>query len=119
MQVVFFMYEDGSIPVLDWLDGCNEKVKDKCSAKILRLQELGYRLKRPEADYLRDDIYELRIVCKGTHYRILYFFNGKDIVVLTYSFVKKTKRVPDKNIEKAIQNKKAFMTDPKAHTYLE
>jgi phage-related protein len=107
------------VPVLEWLDKCSEKVKDKCAAKILRLQELGYKLTRPEADYLRDGIYELRIICKGTHYRILYFFSGREIVVLTYSFVKKTKRVPVKNIEKAIENKIAFMADPKAHTYSE
>ncbi|MDP8205138.1 MAG: type II toxin-antitoxin system RelE/ParE family toxin [Candidatus Electryonea clarkiae] len=44
-----------------------KKMQDKAEARILRLEEAGYELKRPVADILRDGIYELRwsgcIVC--------------------------------------------------------
>jgi hypothetical protein len=32
----------------------------KCRERIRRLAELGYELRRPHADFLRDGIYELR-----------------------------------------------------------
>jgi hypothetical protein len=35
---------------------------------------MGHELRRPEADFLRDGIYELRASLGGVHHRILYFF---------------------------------------------
>lgn len=64
-EVVFFAEEDGTAPLLEWLDRQEHKVQDKCLVKIERLGELGYELRRPEADYLRDEIYELRVRHKG------------------------------------------------------
>ena len=60
-KVVFYREEDGTVPVLDWLDGLPDKVKAKCRVRIERLKGLGHELRRPEADYLRDGIYELRV----------------------------------------------------------
>ena len=59
--VVFYADDDGSAPLLTWLDQQQRKVQDKCLVKIERLAELGHELRRPEADFLRDGIYELRV----------------------------------------------------------
>lgn len=53
--------ENGTTPLLEWLDALPDKAQDKCRVKIERLRELGHELRRPEADYLRDGIYELRV----------------------------------------------------------
>jgi putative component of toxin-antitoxin plasmid stabilization module len=77
IAVVFYRDDDGSVPVLDWLDGINQpKAVVKCLEKIERLKAEGYSLRRPEADLLRDGIYELRIGLSGINYRLLYFFHG-------------------------------------------
>ena len=68
--------------LLDWLDGLVSKAQIKCLAKLRRLEELGHELRRPEADYLRDGVYELRVGLEGVNYRILYFFHGKEAVVI-------------------------------------
>lgn len=39
-------------------------------------EELGYELRRPKADYLRDDVYELQVRFRHLNYRVLYFFYG-------------------------------------------
>ncbi len=65
-----------SSPFLDWFDGLPPKAQDKCRVRIERLRELGHELRRPEADYLRDGIYELRVKHQGVNYRLLYFFHG-------------------------------------------
>jgi len=74
-KVVFYKEDDGTIPTLDWLDGLPIKARDKCIKKIERLKELGHLIRRPEADYLRDDIYELRTQLRNIQYRLLYFFH--------------------------------------------
>lgn len=64
---VFFFREptDGSVPLLEWFDGLPAKVQAKCIERIDRLGELGHELRRPEADFLRDGIYELRASYQG------------------------------------------------------
>lgn len=73
-EVIFYREEDGTVPLLDWLDSLTPKVRDKCVVRLERLEELGHELRRPVADYLRDDIYELRVGFQGSNYRMLYFF---------------------------------------------
>src|SRR5262249_12017187 len=43
--------------------------------RIERLRELGYDLRRPEADLLRDGVYKLRGSLNHVQYRILYSFH--------------------------------------------
>lgn len=61
-------------PLLEWLNTIPSKARLKCLTRIERLREEGHNLHRPEADFLRDKIYELRASSQGIHYRILYFF---------------------------------------------
>lgn len=117
-KVVFYKDSDGVVPVLDWLDTVPEKARLKCITKIERLRNEGYQLRRPEADLLRDKIYELRASLQGIHYRILYFFHGNVAAVLSHGLVKEDS-VPSIEIDRAIQRRKNFEKDPKAHTYEE
>ncbi len=59
-EVVLFAEDNGSVPLLKWLDAQPAKVQDKCIVRVERLAEMGHGLRRPEADYLRNGIYELR-----------------------------------------------------------
>lgn len=118
VQVVFYQEAEGSVPVLDWLDTLPTKTQDKCLVKIERLQELGHELRRPEADLLRDGIYELRVGLQGINYRILYFFHGKVAAVLAHGLVKE-RVVPSRDIDEAMKRKQRFERDPGTHTYQE
>src|SRR4051812_13067567 len=72
---VIFYAERGASPFLGWVDRQQENVQDKIFDAIARLEELGHELRRPEAEYLRDDIYELRVKRGHVNYRPLYFFD--------------------------------------------
>jgi phage-related protein len=74
------------------------------------------KVRRPLADLLRDNIYELRPSCQGVHYRILYFFSSRNVVVVSHG-LKKESEVPAVEIKRAIERKKRFEADPKAHTF--
>jgi len=118
IHVLFYQEDDGTIPVLDWLDSLPPKAQDKCVVKIERLRELGHELRRPEADFLRDGIYELRVGLRGVNYRLLYFFHGKGAVVLAHGLTKE-RVVPPREIHEAIRRKRKFEQDPDKHTYQE
>ena len=115
-QVIFYQEDDGTVPVLGWLDGLGDKTRAKSLIRIERLKGLGHQLRRPEADYLRDGIYELRVSLQGIHHRILYFFHGQAVAVLSHGLVKE-RAVPPKEIELAIRHKNQFEADPAGHTY--
>ena len=117
-QVVFYQDDDGSVPVLEWLDSLPRKAQDKCFVRISRLAELGHELRRPEADFLRDKIYELRIGLQGLNYRLLYFFHQGQTAVLSHGIIKE-RQVPAKEIDKAIERKRKFEQDPEKYTYRE
>jgi len=117
IRVILFAEDDGSCPLLSWLDDQVPKVQDKCQVKIERLQEMGHELRRPEADYLRDDIYELRVRFQSANYRMLYFFHRRG-VVLSHGLTKEDK-VPSREIDRAVWNKQLFEADPDRHTYEE
>lgn len=116
-RVVFFAAKDGSAPLLDWLDEQAPKVQDKCLVRIERLAELGHEMRRPEADYLRDGIYELRVRFQQVHFRMLYFFH-EGAAVLSHGFRKEGK-VPDREIKQAIQNRREFEKDMDGRAYQE
>ena len=119
INIVFYQAQPGDSPVLDWLkeiNASNPKAYDKCRAAIARLALLGHELRRPEADYLRDDIYELRIRSGSVNYRLLYFFHGRTVSVVAHGLTKEA-AVPAASINQAIVRKAAFTANPSAHTF--
>lgn len=116
VQVVFYKDDDGSVPLSDWLDGLQHKHRAKCLKWIEILQFFGYDLRRPESDYLRDGIHELRVRLQKVNYRMLYFFHGTHVVVLTDGLVKE-KEVPPREIDRAVELKERFEADPEKHTF--
>ncbi|MEE8301406.1 MAG: type II toxin-antitoxin system RelE/ParE family toxin [Candidatus Tectomicrobia bacterium] len=115
IEVVFFATDEGLSPVLEWLDSLPTKVQNKCIVRIERLAQLGYELTRPEADYLRDGVYELRVRRQRVNYRMLYFFH-EGHAVISHGLTKES-RVPPGEIDRTIVRKALFSEDPDKHTY--
>lgn len=114
-RVLLYRETDGAVPLLQWLDSLPEKIREKCLFRVRRLAALGHELRRPEADYLRNGIYELRVGLHGQNYRMLYFFHGTVAAMLSHGLTKED-RVPSKEIDQAIARKQAFKRDPGPHT---
>jgi len=117
VELVLYRETDGSVPLRDWLNRLPAKVRDKCLVTLQRLEELGNELRRPVADYLRDGIYELRVRFRNTNYRMLYFFAGRRIVVVSHGLTKE-QRVPANEVALAEKRRQAFLDDPRTHTFL-
>ena len=114
-EVILYAEKDDTCPLIMWLDGLPPKVQDKCIVRIERLAEMGYELRRPEADYLRDKIYELRVAFQRVQYRILYFFHDNRGII-SHGLIKEDV-VPPKEIDLVIERMDRFKSNPQKHTY--
>ena len=122
---VIFYAERGISPFLQWLERQPPKVQDKIFDAAARLELLGFELRRPEADYLRDDIYELRVKKGHVNYRPLYFFadmkDAKTRAVRRRAIIAhgctKEGRVAARDIDVAVARRQKYMANPAAHTY--
>lgn len=117
VKVVFYKDVEGC-PALEWLGSLPDKAFIKGTAHVERLSQLGHELRRPEADYLRDQIYELRWRLGHTNYRLLYFFHGQQAVVLAHGLTKEDK-IPGKDIDLAIKRRQIFLAASEKHTHME
>ncbi len=117
IDLILFKENDGSVPLLDWLDGLTQKARVKCLARLERLEEFAHELRRPVADYLGEDIYELRAKHQGVNYRMLYFFHGTTAVVVSHGLSKPEARVPKREIERAVDRKNRFRSSPSGHSF--
>jgi phage-related protein len=115
-ELVYYQEDAETVPMVQWLEKLPAKALQKCLARLERLGELGHELRRPEADYLRDDIYELRASYRGVHYRMLYFFHKQAAVVVSHGLTKE-RAVPLREIDLAIKRKQTFDANPKQHTF--
>jgi len=93
----------------EFLDNLEQKAREKVlyniwKARLTQDQELFKKL--------TDDIWEFRTLYNQTHYRLFAFWDKTEsvekLVVSTHGIVKKTKKTPPKEIQKAVQIKEKY-----------
>ena len=100
-NLVLYTTGRGDSPIDEFLDGLEKKTRAKVAAHLSLLEEQGPNLKRPYADIIRGKIRELRIHHSSNQYRILYFFQVRDQIILLHAFSKKTQQLKERDIELA------------------
>ena len=100
-----------------------QSLEEKHYAKIL------YNIRKVQVENdpellkkLVDDIWEFRTLYQGLQYRLLAFWDKtsatETFVVSTHGFVKKRSKVPDKEIQKAIQIRAKYFEDKLKKSYI-
>jgi phage-related protein len=118
-HIIFYREKAGNAPVVDWLrelNATNDKAYEKCRVAIARLALMGHELRRPESDYLRDGIHELRVHLGSVNYRLLYFFHERTDSIVVHALTKED-AVLAVDINRAIARKAAFIANPFIHTF--
>jgi len=114
-EIVFYR-EEGKVFFIEWLKAQPVAAQRKCLSYLRLLEAEGHALRRPVADFLHDGIYELRPTIQGVHYRILYFFHGKNFVVVSHGITKEAE-IPAIEIARALARKSRYEASPEAHTF--
>ena len=100
-EVNYYTQKNGVQPVKEWIDKLDLKLQLKIFRVFELLEEFNLNLKAPYVKYLGDKLYELRIKDFKGIYRIIYFsYKNKQFIMLN-SFVKKTQKTPQKEIDLA------------------
>ncbi|MFC1887018.1 type II toxin-antitoxin system RelE/ParE family toxin [Thermodesulfobacteriota bacterium] len=109
-SISFYRTESGKCPVEDHLD----TLPDEQVAKIGWVLKLIREIDQVSSKYLKklintNDIWEIRVDVGKNTFRLLGFFHGRELIVLTNSFQKKSQKTPMKEIRLAEQRKKEFL----------
>jgi phage-related protein len=118
-KVLFYKDANGRVPALEWMDALRQRDRaawTECRRAVDKLARWGHELRRPDADYLQNGIYELRVRCRRVHYRLLYFFHGQNVVIVAAAFTKEG-RVPNIEIRRVLDRERAFALAPGAHVH--
>nr|VFJ42679.1 MAG: Phage-related protein [Candidatus Kentron sp. FW]VFJ60087.1 MAG: Phage-related protein [Candidatus Kentron sp. FW] len=110
-QIRFYTSRTGRCPVREHLDA----LPDKTVRKIAWVLRVVRDLERVPASYLKklvntDGIWEIRVDVGENTFRLLGFFAGTELIVLTNSFWKKTRQTPQSEIRLAEQRKADYMS---------
>ena len=73
-KLIAYEKENGEVPVEEFLDSVNPKMRAKIYGLMGILQEKGNMLREPYSKHLEDGIFELRCKFGSDITRVLYFF---------------------------------------------
>lgn len=99
--VEYFERPDGSRPAEEFILEQDFKMQAKLFMALEFLEERGPMLREPFSKPLGEGVFEIRAKQGSDISRVLYFFVVGKKVILTNGFVKKTQKMPAREIEKA------------------
>lgn len=95
----------------DFLKGLDEADRNKI---IYNIDKSTYLNERELFKKLNNEIWEFRTLYKKNAYRIFAFWDTTDkistLVIATHGIVKKSNKTPDKEIERALQQRKMYFS---------
>ena len=100
-EVQFYEKRNGDVPVEQFLNSLDMKMRAKLVGIISILQDYGNQLREPYSKIIEDGIYEIRGQVGNNITRVLYFFYCDGKIILTNGFIKKSQKTPREEIEKA------------------
>ncbi len=111
-EVEYYKKENGKIPVLDFLQTLNPKMRAKAYNEIELLQKHGSDLKEPYVKPLKGKInkgiFELRIKFASDISRIFYYTCRDNKFILLHGFIKKSNKTNRSEVEKARKYKEDY-----------
>jgi len=87
-RLEFYRTVAGSEPALEYIRAQVKSHRAKIGRALQYLEDTGHLARRPQVDYLGNDIYELRVAIDQHQHRLLYFFHGRSVIVVTSGLLK-------------------------------
>jgi len=110
-KIIFYRLETGKSPVEAFFDSLTNKQFERI-AFVLDLIEQIDIVSRKYFKKLEgtDGIWEVRAQQGNNTFRILGFFDGRNLVVLDHAFAKKSQKTPKKEIALAQKRKRDYLS---------
>lgn len=107
LKAVFFRTENNVEPVRAWLKELT-KTDKKTIGEDIKTVEWGWPLGMPLVDSLGSGLWEIRVNLKGGRIARIIFFCSANEMILVNGFIKKTKKMPQRELNLAIKRKKQY-----------
>ena len=108
-KIKFYRFETGKCPVEKYFNSLTNKQFEKISFVLDIIEQLDI-VPRKFFKKLQstDEIWEVRVQQGNNVFRILGFFDGKDLIILNHAFTKKSQKIPQKKIATAEKRKQDY-----------
>ena len=100
-KLIFYETEDGTVPFCTFMDSVDSGHRSKILRDLDLLEKYGNNLREPYTKHLEDGIFELRSIFGHNISRSLFFFYTGNNIIITHGFIKKTRKTPIKELDKA------------------
>ena len=108
-QIIFYTTESGRCPAEEFLDSLTGKQAQKVVWVLQLIEEIDVVPRQYFKKLVNtDDIWEVRVQFGGNIFRLLGFFDGHELLVLTGGFAKKTQKTPRREISTAERRKRDY-----------
>ena len=109
-EIAFYKTSAGKSPIQEYLN----TLSDKQVTKITWVLKLIREINPVPTKYFKklgntDSIWEIRVDAGRDTFRLLGFLDGRELIILTNSFQKKTQKTPSKEIKLAERRKKEYL----------
>ena len=105
-EILFYRTLAGKSPIGDFLDALSSKQARKVAWVLNLVEELEIIPKQYFKKMTNtDDLWEVRVKAGSDIFRLLGFFDGAKIVILSHAFQKKTQKTPRQAIKLAEKRK--------------
>ncbi|MEA2067964.1 MAG: type II toxin-antitoxin system RelE/ParE family toxin [Verrucomicrobiota bacterium] len=109
-RITFYKTGSGKCPIQEHLN----TLSDKQVTKITWVLKLIRETNPAPTNYFKkfvntDKIWEVRVDVGRDTFRLLGFLDGRELIILTNSFQKKTQKTPSKEIKLAGRRKKEYL----------
>lgn len=101
MEIKFYEDRAGRVPVIEFLDSLDLKMRQKMLRAIQALQDIGMPFEFRYQSHWTMAYFELRANAGTNISRVIYFFVVGDRAILTHGFIKKTEKTPLREKERA------------------
>ena len=109
--ISFYRTASGKCPVKEHLDSLTDTQVNKIAWVLKLIRELDQIPSKYFKKLVKtDDIWEARVDVGRNTFRLLGFFHGQELIILTNSFQKKSRKIPLKEIKLAEKRKKEYLS---------
>jgi phage-related protein len=108
-MIEFYETRNGRVPVKEFLDSLSSRQAANIIEAMDLLKTFGIQLKEPYVKPVGDKLYELRVKDPDGIYRVLYFAASGKKFVMVHGFIKKTQKIPTKELALARKRMKEYL----------
>lgn len=108
-EILFYESKEGQKPIARFLDKLDGKQAQKVTWTLRLVEEQKFVSPKYFKKMINtDDLWEVRVASGSNIFRLLAFFDGPKLVVISHAFQKKTQKVPKQAIDVAEARKKDY-----------